>query len=128
MIDYIYAAYIYCLLTAAVIFFQFGLALGLPWGEMAMGGKFSGRYPLRMRVAALVMIVVLTFVALIVLTRSRLVLESYYDFSEYAIWGVVVFSALGVMVNLITPSKKERALWGPVAVILFICVIYVALS
>ena len=128
MIDYTHAAYIYCLLTAVVALFQFGLALGLPWGELAMGGKFPRRYPPRMRVAALVMIVVLIFVATIVLIRSRLVLEFYYDFSEYAIWGVVIFSALGAMMNLITPSKKERLLWGPVAVILFICVTYVALS
>jgi len=128
MFDHAFAAYIYCLFTAIVIIFQFALALGMPWGEMAMGGRFPGQYPPRMRIVALLMILVLVFVAVIVLIRAGLVLEDYYAFSESAIWGVVIFGALGVIMNIITPSKKERMLWGPVAIVLFVSVIYVAMN
>ncbi|NOX51104.1 MAG: hypothetical protein GXP16_11315 [Gammaproteobacteria bacterium] len=128
MFDPAYVAYVYCLFTAIVVVFQLALALGMPWGEMAMGGKFPGRYPLHMRIISLVMIVVLMLVAAIVLTRAGLMLEDYYEFSESAIWGVVVYSALGAIMNTITPSKKERMLWAPVSIVLFISVTYVAMN
>ena len=48
-------AYVFSVFTAVFVFFQ--LALGAPWGEMAMGGKFSGHYPPQMRVATLVQMV-----------------------------------------------------------------------
>ena len=38
------AAYIFCALTAVTIAFQLALALGAPPGEMAMGGKYPGRW------------------------------------------------------------------------------------
>ena len=128
MLDNSYVAYIYCFLTVAVLMFQFALALGAPWGEMAMGGKFPGRIPPRMRVAALVQVVILLFFAVIVLTRAGLMLEDYYNFSESAIWFVVAFSVLGAIMNTITPSKKERMLWAPVATVLLICVTYIAMT
>ncbi len=128
MLDPIYAAYTFCLFTAIVVIFQFALALGVPWGEMAMGGKFPGRFPPRMRIAALIQIAILMFFALIVLSRSGLMLEDYYYFSESAIWLVVAFSTLGAVMNTITPSKKERVFWAPVSIVLFVCVTYVAMS
>lgn len=44
MIDPIISAYIFSALIV-VAAFQLALALGAPWGEMAMGGKFTGRFP-----------------------------------------------------------------------------------
>ena len=32
------SAYIFCFFTAVIVIFQLALALGAPWGEMAMGG------------------------------------------------------------------------------------------
>ncbi|MSP57207.1 MAG: hypothetical protein EXR69_16670, partial [Myxococcales bacterium] len=48
------AAIAYALATALVVGFQVALALGAPWGELAMGGAFPGRFPPAMRVAAVV--------------------------------------------------------------------------
>ena len=128
MLDPTYAAYLFSVLIAFVVLFQFALALGAPWGEMAMGGKFPGRLPPRMRIAALIQVVVLTFIALIVLTRAGVVLNEYSAISKPAIWGVVLFSLVGAILNTITPSKKERMLWAPVATVLLICAIYVAVN
>jgi hypothetical protein len=128
MLEPNFAAYLYCLLTAVVVVFQFCLVAGAPWGEFAMGGKFPGKYPPRMRIITLLMIPILIFVAVIVLVRSGLLLEEYYDFSKTAIWAVVAFSALGAIMNTITPSKKERMLWAPVTIVLLLCASYVALG
>ena len=128
MIDSTVSTYIFGVLTAIVAAFQLALAFGAPWGEMTMGGKFPGRLPLRMRVAALVQILLLAFISLIVATRAGLLLDNYSDFSTSAIWFVVVFCTLSAILNIITPSKKERMLWGPVTIVLLICSIIVATS
>ena len=46
------AAIVFAVMTLGVVAFQFALAFGLPWGAYAMGGAFPGKYPVRMRVAA----------------------------------------------------------------------------
>lgn len=128
MRDPTYAAYLFSVLIAVVVLFQFALALGAPWGEMAMGGKFRGRLPPRMRIAALIQMVVLVFIALIVLTRAGVLVNEFADFTQTAIWAVVVFSLVGAILNTITPSKKERMLWAPVSIVLLICATWVAVS
>ena len=128
MLDPTYVAYLFSALIAFAVLFQLALALGAPWGEMALGGKYPGRLPPRMRIAALIQVVVLTFIALIVLTRAGVVLNEYSAISKSAIWGVVVFSLVGAILNTITPSKKERMLWAPVAIVLLICATYVAVN
>lgn len=128
MIDPTILAYIFSALTAVVVVFQLALALGKPWGEMAMGGKFPGRLPPKMRVAALVQMVPLVLIALVVLTRANLIFGEYFEFSKSAIWFVVAFCLVGSILNTITPSKKERMLWAPVTVALLICSFVVAMS
>ena len=128
MRDPAFAAYLFSVLIAFVVAFQLALALGAPWGDMAMGGKFPGRLPPRMRIAALVQIVVLVFIALIVLTRADVILDEFSSLSKSVIWAVVVFSLVGAILNTITPSKKERMLWAPVSLVLLICATYVAVS
>ena len=128
MIDPTISAYIFSALTAVVVLFQLALALGARWGEMAMGGKFPGRYPPKMRIAALVQMVPLTLIALVVLTRAGLVFVEHFELSKSVIWFIVAYMALGTLLNIITPSKKERLLWAPVAVVLLICSFVVAKS
>jgi len=128
MFDPTHFAYLFTALIALVVIFLLCLALGAPWGELAMAGKFPGRFPVQMRIVALLQIVVLVFIVMVVLTRAGLVLDEFYVFSRSAIWAVVLFSFVGLILNAITPSKKERMLWLPVATILMICATYVAMS
>jgi len=128
MISVVHTAYLFSILTAIVVAFQFALALGAPWGEMAMGGKFPGKFPTHMRIAAIIQLVVLVIIASVVLTRAGLMFEDYLALSKKAIWGVVVFCLLGAILNTITPSKKERMLWAPITIALLICSINVALG
>jgi len=122
------ASYVFCVFTAVVGIFQMALALGAPWGEMAMGGKYPGRFPPKMRIAALVQLLLLIFIALIVLVRAGIFFEQLFEISKTAIWFVVVFCVVSAILNVITPSKKERTLWAPVAMIMVICASIVARS
>ncbi len=122
------AAILYSILILIVTIFQFGLALGMPWGEFAMGGKFPGKFPVKLRVLSLVQIVILAFMSLIVLINANLLLIQFYNASETAIWIVVFLSGLTALMNLITPSKKERTLWAPVSILLLLTSLIVALN
>jgi len=115
------------ILTGVVILFQFCLSIGLPWGAASMGGKFPGVYPKKMRVVAVVNMILLSILMVIVLVNAGLILPQFFTFSEIAIWFVVVFYGIGTALNTITPSKIER-IWAPVAAIQMITTIIVAIK
>ena len=120
------AAIIFTILLTFVIVFQLSLLFGMPWGEYVMGGRFPGTYPWKMRLVAIVQIIILFFFALIVLIRAGIVSSRYDEFSMTAIWFVVGFLVLSVVLNLITPSKKERAIWAPTSILLLVTSLIVA--
>jgi hypothetical protein len=115
------------ILTGIVIVFQFCLSIGLPWGAASMGGKYPGVYPKKMRIVALVNMLILSMLMMIVLVNAGLILPQFMSFSEIAIWFVVVFYGIGTVLNTITPSKIER-IWAPVAAIQLITTILVAIK
>jgi len=121
------SAYLFTALTGIVVMFQACLAAGLPWGKASMGGKFPGKYPPKMRLVAIVNILILGFISLIVLSRAGLILPEIRSFSKVAIWIIAVFFLAGTVMNTITPSKIER-IWAPVALLQLITSVIVALS
>jgi hypothetical protein len=81
-----------------------------------------------MRVAALAQVPILALIALVVLARAGLVLPGWAQASRSLVWVVVVLLAVGVVLNLITPSHLERLIWAPVAALLLLASLRVALS
>lgn len=124
----IVAARIYAVVSVGVIAFQIALALGAPWGAYAMGGAFPGQFPPELRVAAVVQAVILAGLALVVLARAGITLPKWSRTSRWLVWVVVAFSALSLVLNLITPSARERAIWAPVALIMLTSSVIVAVS
>lgn len=89
------------LLTAAAVF-QGALALGVPWGAMAYGGRTArpdGTLPVRYRVTSTLTLVVLGAAAWSVL-----------DNLEPALWIFTAIFALNTMANLSGRHPTER--WG----------------
>jgi hypothetical protein len=114
------AALFYTIISLAVVAFQVALAAGVPWGAFAMGGAFPGQFPPALRIAALVQAVLLVALAVVVLARAGVILPGWSRVSRWLIWFVVAFAALSFVLNLITPSAGERAIWAPVAFLLLI--------
>jgi hypothetical protein len=121
------SAIIFILFNSLVIIFQACLAAGVPWGSASMGGRFPGKYPPKMRVVALINIIILVFISIIVLSRADVMFFSLHSFSNIAIWVVVVFFLTGTVMNTVTPSKIER-IWATVALIQFVTSLIIALS
>lgn len=120
--------FIFCFFILIAMLFQLAMALGAPWGEFAMGGKYPGKFPPKIRFAAVIQLLVLAFFGIIGMIRSGLILSSFFDFSSKAIWFVVGFFVLGTLMNSITPSKKERNIWAPITFIVLLSSLRIALS
>ena len=114
------AALVYAIISLAVVAFQIALAAGAPWGAFAMGGAFPGQFPPALRIAALIQGALLLGMAAVVLARAGLILPRWSRVSRWLIWFVVGFAALSLVLNLITPSVGERALWAPTAFLMLV--------
>lgn len=66
--------------------------------------------------------------AAVVLSTAGLAFESIARRAPWAIWVVVAFSAVSLVLNLITRSSGERAIWAPVAVVMLVTSVVVALT
>ncbi len=117
------AAWLYAALAVVVALFQLALTLGAPWGHLAMGGRYPGRLPPGMRLAAIGQGVLIAFFAIVVLGRAGLTSPTP---PEWLFWTVVGLSGLSALLNLITPSIPERRLWGPLALLMLLCAVRVA--
>jgi len=122
------AAIIYAIVTLGVIAFQIALAAGAPWGAYAMGGASPGQFPPAMRIAAIIQAVLVAGMAAVILARAGLVLPGWARVSHWLVWIVVALTALSLVLNLITPSAGERAIWAPTLALLLISSLIVAFS
>ena len=121
-------AIIYGVVTVVAVLFQLALALGAPWGHLAMGGKFPGKFPPALRVSAVIQGLVLLALAAIVFIKSGLLWATWLDVATTGIWVVVAFSAVALIMNLATPNRWERIIWAPVGAVMLTTSLIVALS
>ena len=122
------AAIIYAIVTFGVVAFQIALAAGAPWGAYAMGGASPGQFPPAMRIAAMIQALLLAGMAAAILARAGLVLPGWSRASLWLVWIVVALTAFSLVLNLITPSAGERAIWAPILLLLLISSLIVAFS
>jgi hypothetical protein len=122
------AAIIFGVAAGGGVAFQIALALGAPWGGYAMGGKYPGRLPSRMRVGAVVQGLLLGLMAVVVLSRAGLAVSQWAQAFVWLTWIVVGLSGISLVLNAITPSAGERLIWVPVALVLLAASLTVALT
>ena len=107
-------------LLAVVCGFQIILAFGAPLGEYAFGGQNKGTLPKRFRIASAVSVFV--YVAIVFHYLNE------WPGKEFTNWVLVAFNALSLLMNSVTRSAKERKLWAPIAFLLLLCSLIIALS
>lgn len=119
MPDTVYAI-AYAGLAALPTAMQLALAAGAPLGRFSVGGRFPGRLPGPWRGLALVQACVLVGMALVVLARAGLI---GLALPGWVIWPVLGVTLLTTLANFATPSRPERLLWGPVTLLMSLCLI-----
>jgi hypothetical protein len=122
------AAVVYAIVVLGVVAFQIALAAGAPWGAYAMGGASPGQFPPALRVAVIIQAVLLAGMAAVILARAGLILPGWSRMSLWLVWIVVALTAFSLILNLITPSAGERAIWAPTLALLLISSLIVAIS
>ncbi len=111
------AAAVLCLGCVISAGFQMGLALGFPWGEWAMGGRFPGRWPLKLRLVAWAQALILLAIGVMAFASAPLAIGLPLELQTVgrrSIPWIFIFMIVAAILNTMTPSRKERRLWGPV--------------
>jgi hypothetical protein len=122
------AAVAFAVAATVVVGFQLALALGAPWGAYAMGGGRPGRFPPGLRVLAVVQAVVIAMLALIVLSAAGMAAPEVVDDLPWLVWLPVVVSGVSLVMNAMSRSPGERRLWVPVAAVMLVSSLVVALA
>lgn len=114
------AAWATALLLGVVAAFHAAIAFGAPWGEYTQGGGTSGTLETSGRSVAAVSCAVSVVMATAVLGRvGRGPLTRFPPrVGTVLAWSTTVYAVVGVVLNLITRSTAERALWAPVSIVL----------
>ena len=121
-------AYLFIALMFLILLFHVTLIFGAPLGDLTMGGKYPGKLPIKIRVASFIQILVVILFSFIIISRTGIYFESYYAISRVAVWIVVSFFIFGTLVNILSPSKKEKLIMGPLNIIALICSLLVAIT
>jgi hypothetical protein len=124
------AAVAFAAILAAVAVFQIALIAGAPLGHLAWGGQ-DRVLPPRKRGGSVVSVVLYVAFAMLGLERAGVIdlLPPGADtFLVIAMWVVAVYLALGILLNLASRSKPERYVMTPVAAVLAVLGVLVALG
>lgn len=119
-------AIVFVAVSGLLVVFQLALAFGAPWGRFAWGGQHPGVLPVGYRIASAFSVLVYAFLATVIFDRAAVIVLYPEGFSPVAAWVVFAFLALGVLLNLISRSKPERFLMTPVALVLAVLALLVA--
>jgi hypothetical protein len=126
----IVAGVVALVLFAGLVVFQVALAAGAPWGRAAYGGAHPGELPASYRVASALAAVVWTGLALAIARRAGIPVWAPVPDAWLGVvaWVVLGLAVVSVVLNAITRSRVERAIWLPVSLVLLLATGLVALS
>lgn len=122
------AAVVFTVLLALLAAFQIALVAGAPIGRFAWGGR-DRVLDTRKRVGSVVAVVLYAGFAVLALTRAGVLFDARESLPVViAMWVVVGYLALGVLLNALSRSRPERFLMTPVSLLLAILALVVALG
>ena len=99
--------------------FQILLVTGAPYGEAAWGGQKGKVLPRNYRIASVFSCLFFIFYTLVVLSATGIKDVFSSSFTDGYMWFLTAYLGLGIFMNAISRSKKERY-WAPVIAVMFI--------
>ncbi len=123
------AALIQAVIALGVAIFQIALVAGAPLGEYTMGGQHPGKLPGQFRVTAAVSAIIMVAQSGHYLAQAGILNPALSPGQNALVnWFWFGFAVLGLIVNSISRSKKERNTWVPVLLVSAVCTFLVALN
>ncbi len=121
------AAIVACAALAGLAVFQGLLIAGAPLGRFAWGGQHAV-LPQKLRTSSTIALGLYALFAFVALDRSGLISVLPDIVSVVAGWVLAVYGVLAIGLNVMSRSLPERLAMTPVAVVLAICFMFVALG
>lgn len=118
----------FAVLIGLLCLFQLALALGAPWGKLAWGGQHIGKLPAGFRVGSVAGILVYSCFAALALDRAGIIDIVPDIVSQVGMWIEFGLLAVGTLMNLVSRSKPERYTMTPVALVLTILALIIAIQ
>ena len=120
------ASLVALILLSFLAIFQITLIMGAPFGNFAWGGQYRV-LPKRLRLASIGSIIVYIILAVFVLSKSGLWTIIHNEtVLNVGLWAMTIYLGLGVVLNAISRSKRERNLMTPVAFVLTVAFLYIS--
>lgn len=121
-------AVIAVVILALLAVFQLALALGAPLGHFAWGGA-NRVLPTRLRIGSLASIAIYALIGFVLLERAGVINVLDLPLAEQiAAWVITAYFVLGIGMNAISKSAPERLVMTPVALVLAVLSLLVALG
>jgi len=122
------AALAFTVISGLLAIFQLALILGAPLGRFAWGGQ-NDVLPPRLRRGSIIAIILYVAFSVIVLTKSAVItVPVLQPVVGLLAWMLVVYLVIGVVMNLLSRSLPERLAMTPVAAVLVILGLLVAVG
>jgi uncharacterized membrane protein YidH (DUF202 family) len=108
--------------------FQILLAVGLPLGRFAYGGKHE-TLPKNLKIMSIIAVGIFIFGSISVLIRAELflIIQNSLVFLV-VVWILAFYLAFNTFVNLMSRSKSEKYVMTPISLILTVCLFIIAIG
>ena len=97
-------------------------------GQFAWGGKYKV-LPLSLRIGSILAIIIYLGIAICLLSKSGIYqIIQQGTLLNILVWVIFVYLVLGIFMNAISRSKRERYTMTPIVILLASCALTVALA
>lgn len=122
------AAVTACVILTMLFLFQCALIVGAPLGHFAWGGAHKV-LPIKLRIGSALSILLYIVFAITILNSAGVASIVHDDRLVHgAMWVLTAYFFLGVFMNGISRSKKERAIMTPVSLALALLCLFIVIS
>lgn len=106
---------------SVVIILSLLIILGLPLGELTMGGQYKV-FPKKLRIVLVSQLLLQVFFVIVILQMGGfLPLWFSYKATRIILIVMAIYLSLNVLMNLASKSKKERLIMTPLSLIAAVC-------
>ncbi len=115
-------------LLVIVIVMSILLICGVPLGEFSMGGRFGKKWPPKIRLLALTQLLSQLFALYIILSAGAIIPYFFNnDVTRVVCYVFAVFFFFNTVMNIISPSKKEKFVMTPMSLGAAVCFLITAI-
>ena len=111
-----------------VIVLSILIIMGLPLGELTMGGQYK-IFPKKLRMVLVSQLLLQVFFAIVLLQMGKII-PLWFSYNTTRIISIImaIYLSLNTLMNLISKSKKEKYIMTPLSLITAICFWITALA